>query len=263
MTLPILTDTLIQEFDGPHVQALVLLGSHARGDAGPFSDIDLLRLVDESLASLPGDGSHLMNGCLVVASTAGPRAVEEWFTQPEPATRTIAGLRAGHALLDRQSAFATIQARAKAFTWDSTMQRRANVYASGQMVGWIEEVHKGLEGLRRGDIGRLLTARFGLSWGLSGLVTVQKGVLLTGDNDFYTAVAEVIGPDSPWVRQRRTAFGLENEDGRTPSLREQVMAGLRLYGLTAELVADGLQSEDAAYVWETVSLIDRILGPAT
>ena len=36
---------LAQRFDHPSVLAIALLGSHARGDAGPFSDVDLLRLL--------------------------------------------------------------------------------------------------------------------------------------------------------------------------------------------------------------------------
>ena len=38
---------LANQFNGPNIQAIALLGSHARGDAGPFSDVDLLRLVAE------------------------------------------------------------------------------------------------------------------------------------------------------------------------------------------------------------------------
>lgn len=56
----------------------------------------------------------------------------------------IQGLRSGRALIDLDGFFRTLRQRAQAFQWDEEMQTRANHWASGQMAGWIEEVHKGL-----------------------------------------------------------------------------------------------------------------------
>ena len=140
------------------------------------------------------------------------------------------------------------------------MQTRADVWASEQMVGWIEEAHKGLEGLRRDDIGRLLNARFGLSWGLNRVVQVQRGVLFAADNAFFAATEQAVGTESEWARMRRTVFGIAKPDGNPPTLREQVEAGLRLYVVTAEMVADALCPEDAPLVNQTVARIRRVLG---
>lgn len=206
---------LIQRFDRPGVQALVLMGSYARGDAGPFSDVDLVRFVAKDCPSLPGCGSHLVDGRLVVVSDARPDEVDAAFIQPEVAVGSIVGLRSGRPLKDPNGFFAAIQKRARAFVWDEAMQARANAYANREMVGWIEEVHKGLEGLRRGDLGRLLNAEYGLSWGLNRLVLVQRGVLLGSDNDFFQAVEDAVGRDSPWARLRRRVFGLGSESPPT------------------------------------------------
>lgn len=251
-------EDLVRRFDAAGVLAIALMGSCARGDAGSSSDVDLLRLIDGP-AGPPGAGSYLIDGRLVVVSDAGPGRVEEWFTRPEVAVTVIAGLRAARPLLDRQGALAAVQRRARAFVWDAAMQAQADAWASREMAGWIEEVHKGLEGLRRGDVGRLLNARFGLSWGLTRVMQVQRGVLLEGDNAFYGQVAEAVG-SAEWVRLRRMAFGIEGDDGRAPSLAEQVAAGLRLYGVTADLLAPALQPADAPLIAETVALIGRSLA---
>jgi hypothetical protein len=165
-------------------------------------------------------------------------------------------------LRDQEGYFAAIQARAHAFTWDAAMRERANQWASRQMVGWIEEVHKGLEGLRRDDIGRLLNARFGLSWGLSQVIIVQRGLLLVGDNAFYDAITASMAGQSEWLRLYRAASGIEADDGRAPTLREQVMAGLRLYVLTAELLGPALQPDDRLLIYRTCVLIKAVLEQA-
>jgi predicted nucleotidyltransferase len=38
---------LAQQFDAPTVKAIVLMGSHARGDAGPYSNVDLGRFINQ------------------------------------------------------------------------------------------------------------------------------------------------------------------------------------------------------------------------
>jgi hypothetical protein len=257
MNLPVPLEQLIQRFDAPGVHAIVLMGSYARGEAGPFSDIDVVRLTDRS--ELPGAGSYLMDGHLVVVSDVAPGQVERWFSDPEVATDTIMGARSAQALLDRDGYFAGIQTRAQAFVWDQAMQERANQRASAMLVGWIEEVYKGLAGLQHNDIGRLLNARHGLSWGLGRVMKMQRGVLMSGDNAFYDAVAQVMGEQSEWVRVHRTAFGIENEVGTAPTLSEQVRAGLQLYILTAELLEPVLQTEDRPLIAHTIQLVRAIL----
>lgn len=96
---------LIHRFDDPSVQAIVLMGSHARGDVGPYSDVDLVRFVEEAYGELRGAGSHLINGVLVVVSNVTPRQVEPCFSDPLQAKNTIAGLRTARALLDRDGTF--------------------------------------------------------------------------------------------------------------------------------------------------------------
>ena len=253
-------DLLVRRFDRPEVRAIVLMDSYARGNPGLFSDVDLVRFAGEAHTPFPDDGSHLIDDFLVTVSSVNTKQVEEWFSRPEVAVNVIAGVRTARPLLDRHNTFEAIQRRAQAFAWDKEMQHKANRWASQQMVGWIEEVHKGLEGLRHNDVGRLLNARHGCSWGLSRVMAVQRGVLLTSDNSFYDEVRRAVGLDSEWAQLYSTAFGVEGPDGRAPSLREQVLAGLRLYAVTAKLLVAVLEAGDARLVEHTVNLIKTTLG---
>jgi hypothetical protein len=260
---------LIYRFDRPEVKALVLVGSYARGDAHPFSDVDLVRFTTATAPSLPGSGSHLVDGRLVVVSDASPDEVETWFAQPELAVSRIPGLRQGRPLRDHDGYFATLQARADAFVWDQAMQARANAFANGAMVGWVEEVHKGLAGLRSGDVGRLLDAEFGLSWGLNRLVDVQRGVPLVAppggeqwSGDWFQRAEQVIGPQTEWARLRRRVFGVTGGGSDAPpALRERVIAGLWFYVATAELLADVWTPPATQLIDHAVRLVRDALGP--
>lgn len=253
---------LAQQFDHPTINAIALFGSHARNDAGPYSDIDLLRFVNADDAEPAGVGSHFIGDTLVVVSNVTPAAAKTWFTEPAEAVNTIAGLRQAQALLDRGDYFAQLQTRAHAFTWTDDLQLKADLWASEQMVGWIEEVHKGLEGLRRRDDGRLLNASFGLSWGLMGILKVQRGVLVYSDNSALPQVIEIVGQDHLWSQLCPISFGAAEVHDRPPSLRERVVAGLHLYVVTAELLESAIQPEDAPLIARTVARINSDLEDA-
>ncbi|MCX6044123.1 MAG: nucleotidyltransferase domain-containing protein [Chloroflexi bacterium] len=248
---------LAARFDHPTVHAIVLMGSHARGDAGPYSDIDLVRFINEAEPVLADTGTHLIDDHLVVVSDVTTTEVQTWFTRPEVAVNTITGVRRARALIDRSATFANIQEQAHAFTWDEAFQTQANGWASQQMVGWIEEVHKGLEGLRHNDVGRLLNGLFGYTFGLSKVLQVQRGLLISGDNGFYMEVAAAVGVDSLWTQLRAIAFGVSEVEGRPPSLRERVVAGLKLYVVTANLLGDTLVPAHELLVKQTVQLINE------
>jgi hypothetical protein len=245
-------DGLVRRFRRPGLGAVALMGSFARGDAGQFSDVDLVLFTGSEEKERTDPESHRVEGRLVVVSEVTPGELERWFSEPELATACLGGLRDARALWDPEGTLRMVQERARRFVWDSFMQTKADAYASRRMVDWIEEVHKGLEGLRTGDVGRLLNARYGLSWGLTQIMRVQRGVILSGDNDSYPAVAESLGPDSDWTRLSRKAFGIEG----TEPLDGQVRAGLRLYALSARLLADVLEPADRDMIEHTVQLLE-------
>jgi hypothetical protein len=244
---------LVARFDGPSVVSIVLMGSHATGSAGPFSDVDLLRLVTGEKP--PGDGSHWLDGRLVTVSSRTLGQLNEIFDDPREACTFIQGLRLGRALLDRDAAFAAVQRRAAEFVWDDALQAKANEHAANELVGWIEEVHKALEGLRRGHTGRMLNGLFGLTWGLSNVVMVQRGVLLGSDNDIWDAVNQAVGMETRWVVLRRRAFGINGGD-----LQQQVRAGLALYGATVALMEAVLPEPQRSMIVATVERIHSELG---
>ena len=258
--------------------AFALLGSYARGDAGPFSDVDVVRFVnddkqeEEAQSFLIGGEEGRPTGgepphdlstphhWLVVRSTITPSQVESWFTEPGQALGIIDGLRRGKALWDPDQVFESIQQRAHRFEWTPEHQEKADQLAGKELVGWIEEAHKGLEGLRRNDTGRLLNARFGLSWGLSWVMRLHRGVLTTSDNTFYDDVINAVGPESRWAWLLRRAFGTVNQgEGGSLSLREVVHSGLLLYCETFEILKESLPRQDYALISATVLLIQTEL----
>jgi hypothetical protein len=232
------------------------MGSHARGDAGEYSDIDLKILLHAN-AEADAPATHLIDGSLVTVSRATPAEVEEWFTNPVVSLMAIQGIRDARLLYDPDGGGVDIQQRARAFKWDAPMQARANAWVSAEMVGWIEEVYKGLEGLRRHDIGRMLNARHGFSWGLSRVAQVYLGVLFSSDNGIQAELTDHVS--ARWATLRDAAFGICGPDGAPITLEAQIVAGLELYVETARMVDDAILPEHRELVDYAIAAITREL----
>ena len=102
MELPTSLSTCLNEWTTQETVAFALLGSFARGDAGPFSDVDVVRFVNDDkhdavsrtfLIDKDESGNRQgpaaiaegkLHQWLVVRSTATPSQVEIWFTRPRP-----------------------------------------------------------------------------------------------------------------------------------------------------------------------------------
>ncbi|HEY3290319.1 MAG TPA: nucleotidyltransferase domain-containing protein [Anaerolineae bacterium] len=259
MTQPAIDYTsLAQRFITPDVRAVLLQGSRARGDAGEYSDIDLKLFLGTSQPPAP-PASYLIDGQLVTVSGATPDEIENWFVDPEWNVAVVQGLRDAHILYDPEGLAAQVQQRARAFVRDAAMQVRAYLWVSAEMAGWVEEVYKGLEGLSRHDVGRMLNARHGFSWGLTRILTVYRGILLSGDNAIIDEVTRVVGAGSRWAILRDAAFGICNFDGTPITIEDQIIAGLELYLETAHMVDDAIQPEHRALVHHAVSVIKHEL----
>jgi len=276
MDLPAKLPTCLEDWKTAQTVAFALLGSYARGDAGPHSDVDIVRFVndnkhdEEARTFLVGDGEDTgvregnaqapsrPQSWLVVRSTATPGQVESWFAEPGQAINIIVGLRDGRALWDPNGTFADIQRRARECRWTKAHQEKADRLAGKEMVGWIEEAHKGLEGLGRNDVGRLLNARFGLSWGLAWVMRLHRGVFATSDNTFFSDVVSVVGPETTWAKLLHQAFGIAaGAEGDSFSLREEVTSGLLLYCETFSLLKESLPQDDFLLIEATVRRIRR------
>jgi hypothetical protein len=245
--VPPLSDALIGDLVAEHADAdtigMLLAGSYARGDAMPHSDIDLIRFT-AVLPEADADRYTLAyrEGHLVSLSTTTVDAKRAELGRPETAIWAVPGLRQARVLLDRDGALAALLREAQAFRWDP-LQSDADAYASYNVMGLVEEVHKVLGALEHNDESTALYATWGLVSGLIRAVTVQRGTLIKTENAYFQQVQEAVGLDSAWSCAFRIAVGLE-----TATVTARAGAALRLYHETAGLLSSALQSQHLAVI---------------
>lgn len=225
---------LLDEFARPEDQGIALLGSHARGDAGPYSDIDLVRFASQSpQTSRERYTLVYRQDRLVALSVTTVDAKEAELADPAAVPWCVPGLRQMRILRDPQGELARLKARAAAFDWAS-LKPAADEFVSERLMGLSEEVHKLLNALRRRDESCAANATLGLVLGLTGAVAVHMRLLIPTENDTIRALTHAMGPATDWSHWYRNAMALEPGPADRPPALWRAEAGLRLYLSTAE-----------------------------
>lgn len=246
---PWLTE-LAHELLDSNVTALVLTGSHARGVATPYSDLDLVRYVK---ILPPEDERYRLRyaGDTLVSITTSTIDQERGrLLRPESAIHALPGIRIARILHDEDGLFAALQTEAATFDWTFHMQAKADAYASQQLMGLAEETHKVMNGLRQGHDTMILYAVTGLTLGLLALMAAHRGIFIPSENEYFSTVMDAVGLDTAWTYYLRAALGLEGETARMRGV-----AALGLYIKTADLLRPILRPEHAGVVDKTWAII--------
>lgn len=241
-----------QFYDAP-MYGVALMGSHARGDAQPYSDIDLVCITQKETA--PEPDTQYIDDQLVVVSYVTLNQTEQWFTEPKQIVEVISNLRQAQILIDEHEIYANLQQRAKQFQWTDEHQAKANAYVDNKLVGLIEEVHKGLNCLKNYHAGRFINANHGLAWGITYITLVYHGVLADGDNGLIIGAQQAVGYDSAWSRLHRQVYGI----APSPTLDEQLRASLSLYKLTSEMCKSACTPEHQRLINKAIQFIDEAM----
>jgi len=102
------------------------------------------------------------------------------------------------------------------------------------------------------DIGRLLNA----CHGLSEIIQIQRGVLVSSDNNIFNEIELALGDNKQMIELRRITFGIVGNY----TLRERVIAGLKFYLLLAEEMQNIWQINDIEIIEYSIEQIRNFIS---
>jgi hypothetical protein len=246
---------LVTQLDNANTIGVTMTGSYARGEGGRYSDVDIHCYVRQMPANAAETSyQRFVKDYLVSVTLTTPEAEYESLRNPQKAIWVMPGLRQSRILMDKDGSIAALKEFAAKVPWEA-LQTSADAYASWNLSGCTEEIHKILAGLARQDESKTLYAVWGLTRELANTLLVQRGILIQSENAYIDLVQETAGRSSEWTRQFRLAVGLDLLPPKKPAYLVYGVAGLRLYCETAKLLRDILLPEDASIVSQTLAII--------
>jgi len=246
---------LVTQLDNENTIGVTMTGSYARGEGGPYSDVDIHCYVRQ-MPSNAAETSYLrlIKGYLVSVSLTTLESAYDSLRNPNKAIWVIPGLRQGRILLDKDGSMAALKEFAAKVTWEA-LQTSADAYASWNLSGCTEEIYKILAGLAQQDESKTLYAVWGLTHELANTLLIQRGILIQTENVYIDLVQETAGRTSTWTRQFRLAVGLDQLPPEEPAYLGYGAASVRLFCETARILQAILLPEDASIVAQTLAII--------
>ncbi len=245
---------LVARLNQRGVVGLALVGSYARGQNTPHSDVD----VDIFVETLPPETYTLryIDGHLVSLKYITIEKEYESIMRPERAIWAVPGLKQMAVLLDDSGRISELQEAAQNFNWQS-LQTPADEYAVEELMGCAEETHKIVDGLLKDDESKVLYAAWGLFKGLANAVAVQRGMMMGSENRYFDIIQENVGRSHEWTRAFRLTLGADIGDGNVSAYKTRGQAALVLYRYTAQLFRNIITEQHRAVIENTLQLVNH------
>jgi 8-oxo-dGTP pyrophosphatase MutT (NUDIX family) len=224
--------------------AVVLAGSHARGNATDRSDLDLY-----VIGAGPAYQLRHESGLLVSVSWRTLDEELSGFFDPGRCGAVVPGWRTAVVLHDPDGIAAGLVERAHSWTWQEVGDERINTWVADELTGLAEEVNKLVGMLEQGRLQAAAVQRLVLSLRIPIVMATHLRLLYDSENVLWDLVAERIGAE--WARFQATALGVIERP-----FQDGCHAALRLYQSASDLLADRLTDTQRAVIQAANSAID-------
>ncbi len=222
-------------------RAVILTGSHARGDANEHSDLDLRVIGDGPKKRLKRNDEFLVS--ISWMSLEDHNAA---FGDPSEAGSIVPGWTSAMILHDPDDLARELKERAENWKWEP-IGEACDRWVGQQMVELAEEVHTIVGNIEQDKLTAGAAERSQLAMGLAQALSVHNRIAYESENDLWQLVADAMGGRYGGLQRNALA-----EDPIT--LRDSVGAVMQLFSVAATETQHLLSEEQRPVVAHACNL---------
>jgi predicted nucleotidyltransferase len=249
-------EDLVTEVDNEDIRGIVLGGSQARGDATPYSDVDLACFVSNTFRPLRKRFMYRERH-LISAGLKTLEGVKQQLADPYQALWTVPSFRRARVLLDKDGSMVQLKQMVEDFTWES-LRTEAIGFAGHILTCDAEFVHKLFGNFWKNNLSGATYTTTRIFDGATMCMALYHGVFITTDSLYYEEVEQAAGLDSPWTHYHRLLTGI-NTGAEDTSIEARAKLALHLYRETATLLRPTLSAQRCSVMQQVLLLIEQVL----
>lgn len=247
---------LVSELDSDHIRGICLGGSHARGEATPYSDVDIACFVPESYRPLRKRFMY-RDGHLVSIGLKTLEGVQQQLSQPEQALWIVPSFRQSRVLLDKDGSMRQLKQMVEEFSWEP-LRSEAIGFAGHILICDTELVHKLFSNLWKGNLSGVSYVITRLFDGSTMAMMLYHAVFITTDSVYYQEVERAVGLDTSWTHYHHLLSGTESGPEDASSIEARAKIVLRLFRETASLLYPALSEQRRPVIEQVLSMIEQV-----
>ncbi len=248
-------EALVAELDSDQVRGMILGGSHARGDATPYSDVDLACFVPDAFRPLRKRFLY-REGRLVSIGLKTLEGVQQQLLDPYQALWIVPSFQQARVLLDKDGSMRQLKQLVEDFAWEP-LRKGAMEDAGSLLTGDAEFIHKLVGNSWRGNLSGVAYTTTQLFEGVTMAMALSHAVFITTDSLYYQQVEAAVGLETAWTRYHRLLTGVTTSAEDTSSVQARGKLALLLYRETAQLLWPILNQERRSIVEQGLRLIQQ------
>src|SRR5260221_11070538 len=182
---------LVAEIETDQMRGIVLGGSHARGDATPYSDVDLACFVPDAFRPLRKRFLY-REGRLVSIGLKTLEGVQQQLLDPYQALWIVPSFQQARVLLDKDGSMRQLKQLVEDFAWEP-LRKGAMEDAGSLLTGDPEFIPK-LRGISwSGNLSGVAYTTTQLFEGVTMAMALSHAVFITTDSLYYQQVEAAVG----------------------------------------------------------------------
>jgi Nucleotidyltransferase domain len=249
--------TLVAELDAAQIRGILLGGSYARGDATPYSDVDLACFVPDSFRPLRKRFLY-REGHLISIALKTLAGVQQQLRDPYQALWIVPSFQQARVLLDKDGSMRQLKQLVEAFAWEP-LRTEAIEVAGSLLTGDAEIIHKLLGNSWKENLSGVAYATTKLFDGATMAMALSSAVFITTDSLYYQEVEAAVGLDTAWTHYHRLLTGATTSAEDTCSVQARGKLALQLYRETAQLLWPTLNEECRSVVEQVLTMIQQVV----
>ncbi len=250
-----LLEKLVTEVNAEQMRGIILGGSQARGDATPYSDVDLACFVPDSFRPLRKRFLYREDH-LISIGLKTLEGVQQQLSDPYEALWIVPSFQQARILLDKDGSMHQLKQMVENFTWEP-LRKEAIGYAGHILTCDAEFIHKLLGNIWKRNLAGAAYATTRLFDGATMIMALFHAVFITTDSLYYQEVEAAVGLDTAWTHYHRLLTGDKTSTEDISSVEARGKLAMLLYRETSQFLWPTLNEQRCSVVERVLSLIKQ------